>query len=272
MTRPLAQRLFRVDPRLVHATMMNVWVPTTGARVMVIGDAELAADPKRKAILEMSAMGVVDVVFTSEQGLGAALGRIDSSVPSIVMFSTLEGAERALAAGLPIERLNIGHVPEGPSRAEIHPAVHLGPKDFEVIDRLQDRGVEVFLQPLPQDKVTVIPRRRKKSATKGPDQEHAEVSAQLRVVNQRGLHLRAAHVLAHLAGKLTCHVTVGPKSSGVNAKSLLGLTTLGASCGTMLDVHVAGPGAREGMEQIRQLFEGGFDEGADWVESGEEHR
>jgi phosphocarrier protein len=84
----------------------------------------------------------------------------------------------------------------------------------------------------------------------------------LRVVNERGLHLRAAHALAHLAANLQENVQVAHGPDFVNAKSLLGLTTLGATCGTVLDVVVTGPDPAGAMDKLRALFASGFDEGA----------
>lgn len=294
-----AERLFRVDPRLVHATMMNVWVPTTGARLLLIADATVAADTRRRAILEMSAMGEAEVRFTTELEAAAELERCDPAAPVIVLFSSLEDALRAVQAGLRVDRLNVGHVPEAPGRMPMHPAVHLGPPDYSVIEHLQARGTFVFVQPLPQDKAIEVarrpstppagadsgPRRRDSDpdrlravldgapATDGllaldgqTDHEAKRIGEQLRVVNAKGLHLRAAHRLAHLAGKLPCEVRVASDDGGsVNAKSLLGLTTLGATCGTLLEVEVEGAEAEASMRAIRDLFATGFDEGADWT-------
>lgn len=263
-----ADRLFRVDPRLVHATLMNRWVPATGARTLLIGDGALARDEKKRAILEMSAMGLVDVRFYDESELAGPLAECDSELMVIVMFSTIEGVERARKAGLSIDRVNIGHIPEGEGRREIHPAVHLGPADFEVIDRLQAMDIEVYIQPLPSDRATVIPR----TSSKPPPQRSAAAKLQtkLRVVNDRGLHLRAAHILAQLVTTLPCAVTIGHEGNHVNAKSLLGLTTLGATCGTMLVVDVEGPDAANALDQIRTLFASGFEEGRHWVGDGAE--
>jgi phosphotransferase system HPr-like phosphotransfer protein len=47
----------------------------------------------------------------------------------------------------------------------------------------------------------------------------------------------------------------------VNAKSLLGLTTLGAGCGMLVDVIVSGRNTTRAMNLIRDLFSRGFDEG-----------
>ena len=109
------------------------------------------------------------------------------------------------------------------------------------------------MQPLPVDE----PARPWRS-----EQGPRLVKAQLEVVNERGLHLRAAHVLAQLVSGMEAEVRVGRAKELVNAKSLLGLTTLGAVQGTMLDVEVEGPKARASMDRIKALFASGFEEGA----------
>jgi len=49
------------------------------------------------------------------------LDSIDARSPVIVLFSTLDGVERALEASrLPLTRLIIGHVPEAPGREPLH--------------------------------------------------------------------------------------------------------------------------------------------------------
>jgi phosphotransferase system HPr-like phosphotransfer protein len=47
----------------------------------------------------------------------------------------------------------------------------------------------------------------------------------------------------------------------VNGKSLLGIATLGATCGTSVDVETSGAGAVAAMVQLEQLFATGFGEG-----------
>ena len=56
-------RHFRVDPRLVHATIMNVWVPSVGAKALLISDDEIEKNTRLRKIQELSAVGLVEVVF-----------------------------------------------------------------------------------------------------------------------------------------------------------------------------------------------------------------
>jgi len=263
-TRSRSKRYFRVDPRFVHATIVNNWVPATNARVAMIVDSGVALDPKRRAIFEMSAMGAIDVVFCDEHNAAETLESCSTSDPVIVLFPSLDSALQARKAGLAFDKLNIGHVPVGPGRTELHPAVFLGDAEYATIDRLQKLGVEVQVQPLPHDKLKILPRRSMKpSEPPAARPQSARVEQRCQVVNEKGLHLRAAHVLAHLTSSLPAEIRIGTKGNMVNGKSLLGLTTLGATCGTFLDVVVDGEGAEAGLEAIVNLFASGFEEGVD---------
>jgi D-glucosaminate PTS system EIIB component len=248
--------LFRVDPRLIHATLMNAWVPELGAKLIVVADEQVADQPRLRMILEMSAMDT-EVLFTTEQELRLALARSDLP-QTIVLFSSLGSVLKAMENGLRLRSLNIGHVPEGPNRKALHPSVHLGEDDFDLIRLIERRGAEVYIQPLPND-----PKQGAETASHPMLPVSETIKDQLTVVNERGLHLRAAHVLAQLASKLEAEVQIGKGKNLVNAKSLLGLTTLGATCGTELDIVVSGPNARAALESIRDLFATGFYEGAE---------
>jgi D-glucosaminate PTS system EIIB component len=281
----MSAHLFRLDPRLVHSTLINAWLPSVRARELVVIDSEVVADSRQRSILSLSASGLAVQFFGEEDAAAATL--LGDLLPRIVLFSSLPGVRRALDAGLAIQALNIGHLPEGPGRDPLLPAVHLGAQDRKVIRDLERRGVEVYVQPLPKDpKLTVAELERRRAVAPrapSPTEPVAQVSffsadgqrstaaraisrirraqARLRVINERGLHLRAAHAFAQLAASLEENVQVANGPDFVNAKSLLGLTTLGATCGTELDVVITGPAPDEAMEQVRALFADGFGEG-----------
>ena len=251
--------LFRVDPRLVHATLTNAWVPAHQAGQLIVADGVVAADDRRRHIVEIAAIDVGRVLFTSEEDVGAIVEDIDQN--TIVLFSTLDAVERALGTGLRMSVLNVGHVPEGAGRDRVTPAIFLGPDERASIDRIQANGVQVRLQSLPDDEPVLIDAPTSDEASsEGTDvDDYAE--AELEIVNERGLHLRAAHVLAGLCNRFANEIEVGRDDLMVNAKSLLGLTALGAAAGTRLKVVVKGPGARDALAQLRDLFAGGFNEG-----------
>lgn len=86
------------------------------------------------------------------------------------------------------------------------------------------------------------------------------VERRIEIVNQLGLHARAAAKLVHLAGQYPCDVEVQVGETRVDAKSILGLLLLAAPIGTELTVRCTGTQEEEALEAIAQLFEQRFGE------------
>ena len=81
------------------------------------------------------------------------------------------------------------------------------------------------------------------------------------IVNQRGLHARAATKLVLLAGKYPCEITVvGPDGQGANAKSVMGVLLLCGSMGTIIQVQARGERAKEAVAAIGDLIAARFGE------------
>lgn len=80
------------------------------------------------------------------------------------------------------------------------------------------------------------------------------------VINQLGLHARAATKLVQLASKFPCEVELVHESQVVNAKSVMGVLLLCGGQGTMLDVRATGPRADECVTAIGELIANRFGE------------
>jgi phosphotransferase system HPr (HPr) family protein len=267
----MAEYYYRVDPRLVHATVTNAWVPELRVERLVVIDDQVVQDRRRMNILSMSAMEEVEVEFTPATKATGTCSR-EREGDALVLFSSLDGVQAAVRAGLELDELNVGHLPAINGSSAMHPAVFLGPKDLALLQSLHQAGTRVYIQPLPHDPPISplgIPRpiqvKRPRRRTDPPERvaPAATARAEFQVVNERGLHLRAAHVLAHAASSYEGDVRVGRDGQLVNAKSLLGLTTLGAGKGTRLTVEVVGPRADGMLHRLGELFAGGFQEGSD---------
>ncbi len=82
------------------------------------------------------------------------------------------------------------------------------------------------------------------------------------IINQRGLHARAATKLVQLAGRYPCQITlVGPDGQEANAKSVMGVLLLCGSMGTVLDVKAQGEQAEDAISAIGALISDRFGEG-----------
>jgi len=80
------------------------------------------------------------------------------------------------------------------------------------------------------------------------------------IVNDLGLHARAATKLVQLASNYPCEVQLSHQGQTANAKSVMGVLLLCGSKGTVVEVAAAGERADECVKAIGELIAGRFGE------------
>ncbi len=80
------------------------------------------------------------------------------------------------------------------------------------------------------------------------------------IVNQLGLHARAATKLVQLASKYPCEVEVARDDQNANGKSVMGVLVLCGSKGTTIEVRATGAQADECVMAIGELIANRFGE------------
>lgn len=88
----------------------------------------------------------------------------------------------------------------------------------------------------------------------------SDAKAEFTIVNDLGLHARAATKLVQLASKYPCDVHVSHAGQTANAKSVMGVLLLCGSKGTVVEVSAKGERADECVQAIGVLIAGRFGE------------
>ncbi|ABI58805.1 HPr family phosphocarrier protein [Nitrosomonas eutropha] len=83
----------------------------------------------------------------------------------------------------------------------------------------------------------------------------------LTILNKLGLHARASAKLTQLAERFESEVWLTRSGRRVNAKSIMGVMTLAASKGTVVELETIGPDAIQAMEALKALINDYFGEG-----------
>ncbi|MXS79699.1 phosphocarrier protein [Nitrosomonas eutropha] len=83
----------------------------------------------------------------------------------------------------------------------------------------------------------------------------------LTILNKLGLHARASAKLTQLAERFESEVWLTRSGRRVNAKSIMGVMTLAASKGTVVELETIGPDAIQAMEALKALINDCFGEG-----------
>ncbi|MFN2570318.1 MAG: HPr family phosphocarrier protein [Gemmatimonadales bacterium] len=86
------------------------------------------------------------------------------------------------------------------------------------------------------------------------------IEREARIVNPLGMHVRPGAEFVKVANKYKCAVEVHKDGSVVNGKSILGMMTLAAECGSCITIRTDGEDAQQAMDALLGLVAAGFNE------------
>ncbi len=81
-----------------------------------------------------------------------------------------------------------------------------------------------------------------------------------KVMNRAGLHARPAALIVQTASQFEATVFIEKDSEKINAKSIMGLLTMGAAYGTELAISAEGSDEENAVNALIELFESRFEE------------
>ena len=86
------------------------------------------------------------------------------------------------------------------------------------------------------------------------------VSRDVTIVNQLGLHARAAAKFVHLASRFESQVRVTRDNRAMDGKSIMGILLLTAARGARLTISAQGHDEQAAVDALCQLVDSGFGE------------
>ncbi|HEY0922815.1 HPr family phosphocarrier protein [Rheinheimera pacifica] len=88
----------------------------------------------------------------------------------------------------------------------------------------------------------------------------SKCSESVTIVNQLGLHARAASKLAQLCQQFSARIELVQEDKSADASSVLALLMLASSKGKTLQVCTEGTDAQQALDAVVNLIKNGFDE------------
>ena len=88
----------------------------------------------------------------------------------------------------------------------------------------------------------------------------AVIERDARIVNPLGMHVRPGAEFVKIANRFKSAVEVRKDDAVVNGKSILGMMTLAAECGSSIRIKTDGDDAEEAMQALLDLVAAGFHE------------
>jgi phosphocarrier protein len=82
----------------------------------------------------------------------------------------------------------------------------------------------------------------------------------LEVKNRAGVHARPAALICRIANNFSSKITLLKDGAEVNAKSVIGVISMGAAYGAHITLQVEGPDEVAAADEIQALFDNLFEE------------
>ncbi|MGI9228541.1 MAG: HPr family phosphocarrier protein [Gammaproteobacteria bacterium] len=86
------------------------------------------------------------------------------------------------------------------------------------------------------------------------------LNKQITLINELGLHARAAALFVQTAGAFEAEINVSLDEKKVNGKSIMGLMMLAAAKGMEIQLNISGNDEQDAMQTLVSLIENRFGE------------
>lgn len=146
--------LTRIDNRLVHGQVGVTWVRSLGANLIVVADDNASTDPLQQQLMTVTAKSSsCGIRFFSLQKTIDVIHKAADRQLIFLVVRTPHDARKLIEGGVPIDKLNLGNLHFEPGKKEFSKKVYLDEQDVEDLDYIKSKGVKIYAQDVPTDKV-----------------------------------------------------------------------------------------------------------------------
>ena len=141
-------KMVRVDYRMVHGQIVAKWIKFRPVDRLILADDSLVDDPFMGDIYRMAVPDrEVDIVKLGD--IQTAIDRKDDTV--LLIFKDVASAYTVYKNGLQLPELNVGAVQNSAQRKSVVQGVALSAEEYEKLCEMKAEGVNVFVQPIPEN-------------------------------------------------------------------------------------------------------------------------
>jgi len=144
--------LLRVDDRLVHGQVIEGWLPSLKADLVIVVSDAAAADPVQAALMKMAMPPSVGLLVVSVAEAAKTLSSPQMAARRALVLVPGPGEALALLKqGVTVDRVNVGGLHFTVGKVQLGRALFLDEKDKTALREIAARGVRLEGKPLPSD-------------------------------------------------------------------------------------------------------------------------
>ncbi|KAF0362789.1 PTS mannose/fructose/sorbose transporter subunit IIB [Pediococcus acidilactici] len=142
--------LTRIDDRLIHGQVMTAWIKNKGADQVVIVDDGVAKDDFMINVLENAVPDNIAIgIFSKEDAVTFFSEPLEA--PTIILAKTPQTLEYMVDNGINIDEIDLGGMGAKEGRERLYHTISTNAEENESFKRLIEKGVDAFIQIMPQN-------------------------------------------------------------------------------------------------------------------------
>jgi PTS system mannose-specific IIB component/fructoselysine and glucoselysine-specific PTS system IIB component len=149
--------LVRVDDRLVHGQVVVGWGRALKLRTLVLVDDAIAASPWEQDLYRMDIPSEMTIEFASVDKAPARFAAWEAERDRAMILVGDVATLVRLCDVVPVARVSLGGVHQGPGRAQHLPYVFLSDDEAAQLQALADHGVTITAQDVPTTRPVPLP-------------------------------------------------------------------------------------------------------------------
>jgi PTS system N-acetylgalactosamine-specific IIB component len=142
--------LTRIDNRLVHGQVATQWNSTIGANLILVANDKVADDPTQQGLMDMAAPTGVAMRYFSIQKTIDVIGKAAENQKIFIIVRDPIDVLKLVEGGVPITKVNVGNMHMAEGKRQVATTVAVDDADVAAFKKLQELGVELFIQRVPQ--------------------------------------------------------------------------------------------------------------------------
>lgn len=143
----------RIDGRLVHGQVANLWATKLDiSRFMVVDDAVAENNIEKQGLKLATPSGVKLSVLPVEKAANNILAGKYDSQRLLIIAKNPQVYLQLVEAGVPIEEINVGNMSQTNETKSITKSINVTDEDINVFEKLDEKNIQIVAQMVPGDR------------------------------------------------------------------------------------------------------------------------
>ena len=143
----------RIDGRLIHGQVANLWTTKLGiGRIMVVDDGVTTNAIEKSGLKLATPAGVKLSILSIEKAAANILAGKYESQRLLIIAKKPDRLLKLVELGVPIKKINVGNMSQSDESKSITRSINVLDEDIENFKKLNENGVELVSQMLPNDR------------------------------------------------------------------------------------------------------------------------